>query len=153
MLLGSLYDGEDTLKIKFSKRTLGLIFLVLGVIATLVAVTLGFRVAYRLISGPPPVRERQSDVSVIRDWMTLGYVSKTYGIPGPDLEKSLNLQPDDYRKMSIEAIAKKNNKSSDELLESIRKVVTEFQKTHPTPPANEPVPLEGTQDMPGGRQE
>ncbi len=43
---------------------------------------------------PPPPGEVESDVSLIRDWMTVPYIGRMYHVPGKALFDALQIPPD-----------------------------------------------------------
>ena len=82
----------------------------------------------------PPIFNRQTDVSVIESWMTLKYISRSFGVPEIELEKQLELPALTYQKSNLNKIAKDTNQDTEVLIQKIQKIVVEFQATHPTPP-------------------
>jgi hypothetical protein len=109
-----------------------------GIIAVLLIVVLlfGGRAAWRLgsrLQGPPPP-PRQTDVSLIADWMSVPYISRAYRVPPPELYKALGVEPGDRERRSLREIASTSGRSSDEVLQIVRDVVLEWQSSHPNPP-------------------
>jgi hypothetical protein len=54
---------------------------------------------------PPFAAERiETDVELIRDWMTIPYISTTYGLPPRLLYESLDIPPDKSEKKSLKQL-------------------------------------------------
>lgn len=89
------------------QKILTAIFIIIGAAAV---IFFGMRAvrSVRRMSGagpfgkPPPAD--QTDISLIRDWMTVPYVAHTYNVPPDALFKSLDLQDYENRKKSIKAL-------------------------------------------------
>ena len=68
--------------------------IVLGILFT---VFFGMRAfhAYKKFNGhkPPPHGKVETDVGLIRDWMTVSFISKTYRVPEKDIFDALNVSP------------------------------------------------------------
>ncbi|OGO39147.1 MAG: hypothetical protein A2Z03_09355 [Chloroflexi bacterium RBG_16_56_8] len=69
------------------------------------ALLFGFRLAHFLRRGSlaphPELVAETTDVSLIREWMTIPYVARTYGVPDEFLFEALELPEKDNRKMSL----------------------------------------------------
>jgi hypothetical protein len=109
-----------------------------GIIAVLLVVVLlfGGRAAWRLGSrllGPPPP-PRQTDVSLIADWMSVPYISRAYRVPPPELYKALGVEPGGRDRRSLREIASTSGRSSDEVLQVVREAVLAWQASHPALP-------------------
>jgi hypothetical protein len=111
-------------------------FLVAGVtIALIVVVLFGGRAAWRLghrLMGPPP--PRQTDVSLIADWMSVPYVGRAYRVPEPELYRALGVEPQGRRMRPLREIASETGRSSDDVLAIVRETVGAWQTAHPRPP-------------------
>lgn len=58
-------------------------------------------------SFPPPAadaQEAETDVELIREWMTIGYLSHTYRLPRNLLYEALNIPPRGNEKKSLEEL-------------------------------------------------
>jgi hypothetical protein len=68
--------------------------IILGILFT---IFFGIRVfhAFRKFDGhrPPPAGKTETDVELIRDWMTISFISKTYRVPERVLFDALNITP------------------------------------------------------------
>jgi hypothetical protein len=77
-----------------------------------------------------------TDVELIRGWMTLPYISDAYRVPPKVLIEACKLPPPvkDHESLSqINRTIAPNDPGS--TVECIKKAVSAFQKSHPTPPA------------------
>ena len=90
------------------------------------------RLGYRLLGPPPP--PRQTDVSLIADWMSVPYLSRAYRVPEQELYRALGVEPEGRRMRPLRDIASETGRSSDEVLEIVRETVTGWQTSHPGPP-------------------
>jgi hypothetical protein len=98
--------------------------------------------AFRQFHGhrpPPPFAgERlETDVGLIRDWMTLPYISITYGLPPRLLYDRLDIQPDRAEKKSLRQL---NDEYFPEepglVLEQVKAAILEYQVTLTAVPAS-----------------
>jgi hypothetical protein len=113
-------------------RILGLLLLI-AVIGAIVAGWSGYRLYHRL-TGPP----RQTDVTQIAGWMTVGYVSQNFRVPPDHLFRALDLPPDPIRRRSLDDIAQATGRESADVLATIRVAVSAYQASQPTPPPRWP---------------
>lgn len=127
---------DDTKKQKKIKnaRKLGFYLLIIGFICILFSGILGLRIFDRVGSRPPP-HPRETNISLIQDWMTIPYISRTYGVPGYILFEELKIDPQKYSNYSISQIAKDSNQDPSALLENIKATINAFQTTHSKPPS------------------
>ena len=76
------------------QRTLVIGLIILGILFT---VFFGMRVfhAFKKFDGPrpPPHGKVETDVELIRDWMTVSFISKMYRVPERDIFDALNVSP------------------------------------------------------------
>lgn len=77
---------------------------------------------------PPPPTSRTMDVSTIRGWMTIGYVSKTYGVPVPLIAEELGISVGEYSHESIDAIADQLGKNQEEFVRTVQKAVEKIRR-------------------------
>jgi hypothetical protein len=117
---------------------------------------LGGRAAWRLsnrLNRPPPP-PRQTDVSQIAGWMSVPYVARAYRVPAPELYAALGI-PTEAREgrqfSSLDEIAQRTGRTSEEVLETVRATVTTWQETRP-PPGRDGAPRDGPpgEGPPGG---
>jgi hypothetical protein len=111
-------------------------------LALIVAVLFGGRAAWRLgrrLAGPPPP-PRQTDVSLIADWMSVPFISRGYRVPEPELFEALGTAPEGHRMRPLREIAQETGRSPDEVVEIVRQTVTNWQSEHTGPPPGGPGP-------------
>ena len=82
---------------------------------------------------PPPPGEIETDVTLIRDWMTIPYIAQRYYVPGEKLFEAVKIPPPGNKGKSL---AQLNNEfypnQSGYVLETIRADILAHQP--PTPP-------------------
>jgi len=80
---------------------------------------------------PPPASE--TDVELIRDWMTIPYIARTYGVPDRMLFKELRIPDEGDREKSLKEL---NDAYFPEqagfVLEEVKKAINDHRP--PTPP-------------------
>jgi hypothetical protein len=54
--------------------------------------------------GNPPPLPSETDVELIRDWMTLPYIARTYGVPARMLFKELKIPNEGNREKSLKEL-------------------------------------------------
>ena len=82
---------------------------------------------------PPPAS--QIDVSLIRDWMTVPYVARTYQVPPEALFKALEIPDWENRKKSLKELNEEFYPSRDGVvLAHIQASIQAFQKQGSPPP-------------------
>ena len=118
-------------KLKGAQK-LAVYLLVIGVICVLVAGIFGFRIFRRIEHRSFPI-PRQTEVN-LQDWMTVPYISRTYGVPGPVMFEKLNLDPQKYNRSNLTQIAEDTEIELPKLLVSIKAIISDFQSSHPNPP-------------------
>ena len=92
------------------QRTLILVLLLVGILFV-VFFGLRFLHALREFRGhrpphfpPPGATAAETDVELIRDWMTIPYISMTYGLPPDLLYKTLNIAPKKNEQKSLKQL-------------------------------------------------
>lgn len=80
---------------------------------------------------------RQHRDQPISGWMNIGYISHSYHIPPPELNKSIGLPPDVRDKRPLKEIAKSQNRSLEELKTALEKAISDFRVNHPSPDRRE----------------
>ena len=93
-------------------------------------------------NGPlhPQPRATTTDTTLIRDWMTIPYIARTYGVPDHILFKALEIPEQENRKKSLIDI---NNQYFPEqegfVITRIQQAILEFQAQAPLqPPPDSP---------------
>lgn len=133
------------------QRALAVAFTVLG---CLLILFFGLRAAhaFRKFGGripPPHTRppgEVETDVERIREWMTVPFISRMYGVPEEILFDALGIPAEGNRKKSLEELNKKYYPQSDGIVEEIVKAAILAHQTTPMPdpppmPNAPPAPL------------
>jgi hypothetical protein len=118
-----------------------------------IVVVFGGRAAWRLgnrLLGPPPP-PRQTDVSLIADWMSLPYIGRAYRVPEPELYRALGVEPEGRRMRPLRQVAEETGRSSDAVLAIVRETVTTWQASHPGPPTPIGAPAPPLPPTPGRR--
>jgi hypothetical protein len=83
----------------------------------------------------------ETDVSLIRDWMTLPYISITYGLPPTLLYEKLEIPPKGNEKKSLKQLNEKYYpQASGIVLEKVKAAILAFQPTLTAVPPATPIP-------------
>ena len=87
---------------------------------------------------PPPGPEpAETDVSLIRDWMTIGYISQAYHLPPNLLYETLNIPPNGNEHKSLEQLNDKYYpETSDLVLEKVKATILAHQPPLTAAPPN-----------------
>jgi hypothetical protein len=85
--------------------------------------------------GKPPAAN-QTDVSAIRDWMTIPYIAHMYDVPPKAIFKNLQIHEDEKdEKMSLAQLNEKYYPDQDGVvLAQVQALMQAFQKQGPPPP-------------------
>jgi hypothetical protein len=117
-----------------------------GIVAVLLVAVLlfGGRSAWRLgtrLLGPPPP-PRQTDISLIADWMSVPYISRVYRVPPPQLYEALGVEPEGRQRRPLRDLAREAGRTSDEAVQIVQETVQAWQAEHPdrSVPSGEPTP-------------
>lgn len=116
------------------KRLLIYILLFISLVSIIFAFSIGARILNTLGHRPPPI-PRQTDVSLIQDWMTVPFIARSYHVPEAILFAKLEVDSQTNRKSSLSSIASKSNKSSQEIITLIKQQITEFQSKQSESPS------------------
>ena len=88
--------------------------------------------------GHPPPAPSETDVELIRDWMTIPYIAKTYGVPDRMLFKELRIpDKDNFEKSLKDLNAEYFPDQADFVLETMKKAISDHR---PPPPRPTPSP-------------
>lgn len=72
------------------------------------------------------------DVSTIRPWMTIPYISRVYRVPEGYLYQSLHIaHPQPTYRSSLRSLAVRYNRSLDGLISDIQTAIMTYRKQHP----------------------
>ena len=102
------------------------------VVVILVGGRAAWRLSYRLLGPPPP--PRQTDVSLIADWMSVPYISRAYRVPEQELYRALGVGREGRRMRHLRDIAEETGRTPDETVLLVRETVQAWQAAHPGPP-------------------
>ncbi|MBE0681758.1 MAG: hypothetical protein IH589_07565 [Anaerolineales bacterium] len=89
------------------QRSLIIILIILG---CLLVTFFGLRAfhAFKKFNGhrppPPASAEIETDVELIRDWMTIPFIARTYWVPEKEIFDALGISPKDNREKSLKEI-------------------------------------------------
>ncbi len=103
-------------------------FLCVG-LALLLATRTFFSVRHRPFPLP-----RETNSSLIQDWMTITYVSRTYGVPDRVFAEKLSIDESKLRRVSIKELARSESIDTATLLIKIQEIIRDFQAEHTAPP-------------------
>lgn len=107
------------------------LILMLGVVLTLVfgaRVVRSFRRVPR--DGPPP--PVMTDVTLIRDWMTIGYIARAYAVPEPLLYEGLQIEPQMKDRRSLAELgAERYPDNPEQIITDIGALIVDFQAQFP----------------------
>ena len=118
---------------RFRSRRWLIAGLVVLIVLGLAVAGLSARRMFRRPRGPLP--PRQTDVSLIAGWMTMPYVSRTFGVPPDELFKGVGIARQGNERKSINELASAAGRAPDELVAALQATVKDFQASHPGPPA------------------
>ena len=121
-------------------------FIGLIIIGLLIIGFFGLRTAraFRQFHGhrrPPPLSEHaETDVTLIRDWMTLPYISITYRLPPDLLYETLDIPPRGNEKKSLKRLNDEYfPQDAGVVLEKVKAAILAYQSTlTPIPPSASP---------------
>lgn len=86
-----------------------ILFIALSILGVMLILFFGLRVlhAFKKFDGhrPPPLaKELETDVEAIEDWMTIPFISHSYGVPPELLFDALKIDPKETHKKSLKQI-------------------------------------------------
>jgi len=119
------------------QRTLVIGFIVIGIAFT---TFFGMRVfhAFKKIDGygPPPPGKIETDVELIRDWMTVSFISKMYHVPEKDIFDALGVSPLGSHDKSLKELNNDYYPNKDGfVMDTVKAAILAFQASHPSPDA------------------
>ena len=118
------------------------------IIGVMIAIFFGLRTfrAFRQFHGhrpPPPfaAEHLETDVELIRDWMTLPYISITYGLPPRLLYDTLGIPPNKSEKKSLKQLNDEYfPETSGIVLERVKAAILAYQATLTPIPSSTSLP-------------
>jgi len=122
---------------KTSKKQRAMVigFIVIGIAFT---TFFGMRVfhAFKKFDGhrPPPPGKIQTDVELIRDWMTISFIAKTYRVPEKDIFDAINVSPLGSHDKSLKELNTDYYPDKDGfVMDTVKATILAFQASHPQP--------------------
>lgn len=104
----------------------------IGIVFILISIFIGFKI-YKNINRRPFPTPRETNINLIQSWMTLDYISKTYGVPMPEIKQNLDYKFENG-KVSIEKVSKDNKVETQKVINKLQNIITNFQNSHQKPP-------------------
>ncbi|MFV0411007.1 MAG: hypothetical protein ACK5LJ_15310 [Paracoccus sp. (in: a-proteobacteria)] len=102
-------------------------------IAFLIAIALiaffGFRVIDRALYWTDPAHRQQAPEA----WMTIGYLSKSWHIPPPELARALGVRPDERHGRNLAEIAADHDMSTDQIIGLLAETLPRLSAKRPAP--------------------
>ena len=115
------------LKLVLAFLTLGLIFIAF----------FGLRVAhaFKKFNGhrPPPPGKVETDIELIRDWMTIPFISRTYFVPEDIIFDALHIPPNGNRDKSLNDLNREYYPNETGLVLDLVKMTIAAHQPPPTP--------------------
>ena len=89
------------------QRALVIGLIILGILFTIFFGMRAFH-AFKKIDGhrPPPPGKVETDVELIRDWMTVSFIARMYRVPEKDIFDALNISPQGNHEKSLKDLNK-----------------------------------------------
>ena len=118
-----------------TRKNIGTIALVL--LGVVVIIFFGMRVthAFRKFNGhrPPPPGKVETDVELIREWMTVPFISHMYHVPDEIIFEALEISQKNNRDKSLEDLNQEYYSKADGLVLEIVKATILANQPPPTP--------------------
>ncbi len=113
-------------KISEKKRLLFYLLLFVSLTSLLFALYLGVNLYKRISHRPPPI-PRQTDVTLIQEWMTVPFIARSYRVPENELFEYLKIDSQTDRRLNLVSLSAKKGLSTHALISQIQKYITQFQ--------------------------
>ena len=126
-----------------------ILIIILIVIGLLITLLFGMRAlrAFGVLRHhrfPPPM---ETDVELIRGWMTIPYIAHVYGVPDEILWESLGsppMKPDQARRTDLYHLNQQLFPGQQlEVMSRVKQALLDFQARHPPPPLGVKTPAPG----------
>ena len=117
------------------QRALVIGLIILGILFTIFFGMRAFH-AFKKFGGhrPPPPGKVETDVELIRDWMTVSFISKMYRVPEKEIFNALNVSPLGSHDKSLKALNNDYYPDKDGfVIEMVKATILAFQASHPPP--------------------
>jgi hypothetical protein len=121
---------------KTRQRTLVIGLIILGILFTIFFGMRAFH-AYKKFDGhrPPPPGKIETDVELIRDWMTVSFISKTYRVPEKEIFDAINVSPLGSHDKSLKELNNDYYPDKDGfVMDTVKATILAFHASHPLPP-------------------
>lgn len=118
------------------QRGLMIGLIILGILFTGFFGMRAFR-AFRKFDGhrPPPRGEVETDVELIRDWMTIPFISRTYQVPPEIIFEALKISPQKAHDKNLKVLNEEYYPDQDGfVLSVIKATILADQASHPPVP-------------------
>jgi hypothetical protein len=113
-------------KISEKKRLIFYLLLFVSLTSLLIAFYLGVHLYQRVSHRPPPI-PRQTDVTLIQEWMTVPFIARSYRVPENELFEYLKIDSQTDRRLNLVSLSAKKGLSTHALISQIQKYITQFQ--------------------------
>lgn len=100
------------------------------IVALIVALFFAARLAYFFIYWSDPAHRNQP----IEDWMTVGYVARSYDVPRDKLAEAIALKPTPGQRRTLSQLAAERGVTTETLKTELRQAIARLQ---PQPGAND----------------
>jgi hypothetical protein len=122
------------------QRALVIGLIILGILFT---IFFGMRVlhAFKKFDGhrPPPPGKVETDVELIRDWMTVSFISKMYRVPEKDIFDALGVSPLGSHDKSLKDLNRDYYPNKDGfVMDTVKATITAHLASHPPQPDSAP---------------
>lgn len=118
-----------------TRKNIGTIALIL--LGVVIIIFFGMRAmhAFRKFNGhrPPPPGKVETDVELIRDWMTVPFASRMYHVPDEIIFEALEISPKNNRDKSLEDLNQEYYSKADGLVLEIVKATILANQPPPAP--------------------
>ena len=117
------------------QRALVIGLIILGILFTIFFGVRAFH-AFKKFGGHrlPPPGKVETDVELIRDWMTVSFISKMYRVPEKEIFDALNVSPLGSHDKSLKDLNDDNYPDKDGfVMETVKATILAFQASHPPP--------------------
>jgi hypothetical protein len=117
------------------QRVLVIGLITLGILFTIFFGMRAFH-AFKKFGGhrPPPPGKIETDVELIRDWMTISFISRMYYVPEKDLFDVLKISPMGSHNKSLKDLNKEYYPKMDGfVMKTVKETILAFHASHPLP--------------------
>ncbi len=128
-------QAENKPEEKLQKKHEESVLLVISVICLILAGILSFNMLHRVHRRLFPI-STESNVSLIQGWMSIRYISRTYGVPEEIFSQNLSIDLTTGRTLTLTAIAKKLHKNPAIFIKEVQTIILEFQSNQQLPTAS-----------------